>query len=98
VLILMHSPNRRRLKISRPARIVDASDEPEAVNALVVPRYAARVERALFISVRAFDWNCPQHITPRFTEAEVEAAVAPVRAEVEALRAQLASRDRYTPM
>ena len=42
------------------------------------------------ITVEAFDWNCPQHITPRFTEAEVQAAVAPL---LERLHAAEAERD-----
>jgi len=48
----------------------------------------------------AFDWNCPQHITPRFTEAEIDSALAPVRerltqleAENKALRDKLADRE-----
>ncbi|MBB4507966.1 putative pyridoxine 5'-phosphate oxidase superfamily flavin-nucleotide-binding protein [Rhizobium leguminosarum] len=39
---------------------------------LTVPDYPARVERLVLIAVEAFDWNCPQHITPRFTQAELE--------------------------
>jgi hypothetical protein len=51
---------------------------------------AAAVERALLIEVAAFDWNCPQHITPRYSEAEVAAAVAPLQARIAELEARLA--------
>ena len=49
------------------------TDEPGLLASLRVEGYKARVERAVIITVAAFDWNCPQHITPRFTEAEVNA-------------------------
>jgi predicted pyridoxine 5'-phosphate oxidase superfamily flavin-nucleotide-binding protein len=88
-LILMDYPNRRRLKIWGNARIVHESDEPTVLAALRVEGYKARVERAVIITVAAFDWNCPQHITPRFTEAEVKAAIAPLMAELESLRARV---------
>ena len=88
-LILMDYANRARLKIWGRARIVHAAEDAELVSAMTMPGYKARVERVIVISVEAFDWNCPQHITPRYTEAEVEAAVAPLRAELEALRARV---------
>ncbi|YBV94583.1 pyridoxamine 5'-phosphate oxidase family protein (plasmid) [Phyllobacteriaceae bacterium JZ32] len=70
-LILMDYPNRRRLKIWARARIVHEDEEPELLRRLEMPAYRARVERAVLMSVEAFDWNCPQHITPRFTEEEI---------------------------
>lgn len=95
-LFLMDYPNRRRLKILGTARIVELDDDVALVTALMTPEYSATPERAFVIDVVGFDWNCPQHITPRFTEAEIAQAVLPLnaelnqlRAEVEALRAQL---------
>jgi predicted pyridoxine 5'-phosphate oxidase superfamily flavin-nucleotide-binding protein len=88
-LILMDYPNRQRLKIWGNARIVHEADEPALLAALRVEGYKARVERAVIITVAAFDWNCPQHITPRFTEVEVNAALAPLIAELESLRARV---------
>ena len=72
-LILMDYANRRRLKILGRARLVDAADDPALVARLEDPSYRAHVERAVVIAVEAFDWNCPQHITPRYTEAEFAA-------------------------
>ena len=54
----------------------------------------AVVERAVIVSVEAYDWNCLQHITPRFTAAELELALAPIREELAALRAENARLQR----
>ncbi|HEX4874962.1 MAG TPA: pyridoxamine 5'-phosphate oxidase family protein, partial [Sphingorhabdus sp.] len=70
-LFLMDYPNRRRLKILGTARIVELDDDVALVTALMTPEYSATPERAFVIDVVGFDWNCPQHITPRFTEAEI---------------------------
>lgn len=48
----------------------------------------------MIVSVEAYDWNCPQHITPRFTAAELELALAPIREELAALRAENARLQR----
>ncbi|MBK9116803.1 MAG: pyridoxamine 5'-phosphate oxidase family protein [Betaproteobacteria bacterium] len=87
-LILMDYRQRQRLKIWGRARLVDARDDPTLIERLEVPSYRARIERAVVITVEAFDWNCPQHITPRYTEAEVDAATADLRGEVARLRAE----------
>jgi predicted pyridoxine 5'-phosphate oxidase superfamily flavin-nucleotide-binding protein len=72
-LILMDYPNRRRLKILGHMRVEDARSVDSADLARVeLPEYKARIERVVFIDVAAFDWNCPQHITRRYTEAESE--------------------------
>ena len=70
-LFLMDYPNRRRLKIFGRMRVIELRDSPDLAATLVTPNYPAVVERAFLIRVDAFDWNCPQHITPRFTEDEV---------------------------
>jgi ferredoxin-NADP reductase/predicted pyridoxine 5'-phosphate oxidase superfamily flavin-nucleotide-binding protein len=94
-LILMDYANRRRLKVWGRARLADARDDDGWLDRLEVPSYRARIERAVIISVEAFDWNCPQHITPRYTAAEIEATragsaaakeLADLRSEVARLR------------
>lgn len=72
-LFLMDYPNRRRLKILGHARIVSAGQDAALVARLMPPGHRAVAERAWLIEVVGFDWNCPQHITPRFTEAEFAA-------------------------
>ena len=70
-LILMDYPNRRRLKILGHMRVQNAQAvAPEIVAAVEMPDYRAQVERIVTIDVAAFDWNCPQHITRRYTESE----------------------------
>ncbi len=87
-LILMDYPNRRRMKIYARMELVDLSDRPELAATLSLPGYKAKVERAFLLHLEAFDWNCPQHITPRFSEAELEPALAPVRQRLEQLEAE----------
>jgi len=70
-LILMDYPNRRRLKILGHMRVENAQAVPaEDLAAVELPDYRAQVERVVYIDVTAFDWNCPQHITQRYTESE----------------------------
>ncbi|RAI43993.1 pyridoxamine 5'-phosphate oxidase family protein [Rhodoplanes roseus] len=85
-LFLMDYAHRRRLKIFGRMRIVDPDSDPALGPLLAVPDYPGRIERFVLITVEAFDWNCPQHITPRFSEAELQAVLAPVRDEMEVLR------------
>ena len=93
-LFLVDYPNRRRLKILGHARAVEAAAEPELLHRLR-DDYDARVERGVVITLEGFDWNCPQHITPRYTEAEIAVATQPLRdrlAELEAANADLQRR------
>jgi hypothetical protein len=97
-LILVDYPARARLKIYAHIEAVPIDDDLAAL--VAEPDYSAKPERVFVLRLAAFDWNCPQHITPRFTEAEVTAAMAPLHdrltsleAENEQLRARLASRE-----
>ena len=90
-LILMDYVHRRRLKIWGHAQIVDSQNNPELLNKLYDTDYDATVERGIVVHVDALEWNCPQHITQRFTETEVKRAVAPLLAEIEELKSLLAS-------
>ncbi|WP_374395942.1 pyridoxamine 5'-phosphate oxidase family protein [Sphingopyxis sp.] len=90
-LFLMDYPNRERLKIVGHAHSVELADDPAAVTALMPEGYRAVPERAFFIDVIGWEWNCSQHITPRFTEAEISAAIKPMAAELNQLRAEVAA-------
>jgi hypothetical protein len=91
-LILMSYGRRQRLKLLGRIRLEDAGHaEPEILEAVQLPDYRGRVERVALIEVAAFDWNCAQHITPRFTEAEVRSAMQPLHDRVAALEAKLAA-------
>jgi uncharacterized protein len=87
-LFLMDYPNRRRLKIYAHIEARDLAADSELAAKLALPGYRANVERGLIIRLVAFDWNCPQHITPRFSEAELVPALAPIRERLEALEAE----------
>ena len=69
-LFLMDYPNRRRLKILGHAEIKSVVDDATLTAGLTEPGYKARVERVMLIHLEVFDWNCPQHITPRFRSEE----------------------------
>jgi predicted pyridoxine 5'-phosphate oxidase superfamily flavin-nucleotide-binding protein len=91
-LILMDYARQRRLKIWARARIVHRDEAPELVASLEMPDYRARVERAVVLTVEAFDWNCPQHIEPRFTEAEIMARTRPLEERICYLEGMLSGR------
>lgn len=89
-LFLMDYPARERLKLLGHARVLDAREHPDLVEKVAPPGgHAAKVERLFVIDVLSYDWNCPKFITPRFTAAEVETAVAPLKARIAELEAQL---------
>ena len=92
-LFFMDYPRQARRKLLARVRAVDFANEPKFAAALLDADYKTKVERALLIRVEAFDWNCPQHITPRFNAEEVrpvitrqEARIAELEAEILALR------------
>jgi predicted pyridoxine 5'-phosphate oxidase superfamily flavin-nucleotide-binding protein len=87
-LILMDYPNRRRLKIYARIESNDLSADSALAEKVALPGYKAKPERAFLLHLEAFDWNCQQHITPRFSEAELSTALAPVRARLEQLEAE----------
>jgi predicted pyridoxine 5'-phosphate oxidase superfamily flavin-nucleotide-binding protein len=89
LLFLMDYPQRARLKIMGRARVEDAREHPELVKKFSTPEVQPIVERVFLIEVVSFDWNCPKYITPRYTAAEVDKAVLPLRKRIAELEAQL---------
>jgi len=83
-LIFVDYPNQARLKVLARVSFV-GPEAPEVLARLTPAGYPARVERGVLLHVEAFDWNCPQHITPRFTEDEIREQVAPVLERLGAL-------------
>jgi len=87
----MDYANRRRLKLLGHLTMIDFGDAPPALAAQVaLPGYEAQIERLAVIRVEAFDWNCPQHITPRHTAAEWHSATQPLRDRIASLERELA--------
>jgi predicted pyridoxine 5'-phosphate oxidase superfamily flavin-nucleotide-binding protein len=94
-LILMDYAHRARLKILAHVEALPLDANPDLAAAVAMPGYRARPERILLLSLVTFDWNCPQHITPRFTESEIAGTMQPLRerlAVLEAENAQLRAR------
>lgn len=77
-LFFMDYPNRTRLKLLGHASIVPP-DDAATLARLKLPGYKARVERGIVVRVAGFDWNCPQHITPRYTVEEIDEGMSRVR-------------------
>lgn len=88
-LFFMDYPNKTRLKLFGRVKIVGSDHEAE-LSRLEMPDDRARIERGFVITVEGFDWNCPQHITERFTREEVRALTAPLTARIAELEAELA--------
>lgn len=89
-LFFMDYPNRTRLKLFGRASVIDPG-ETETLARLAPEDYQARVERGIRIKVAALDWNCPQHITSRYTEAQIAQVVENLTARVADLKEQLAA-------
>lgn len=89
-LFLMDYANRRRLKIFGEIGFTKANEDPTLTAELSDDGYKAKAERIAKIRVNGFDWNCPQHITPRYTADDVRAAVGPLRERIGFLEAELA--------
>lgn len=94
-LILMDYPGRRRLKIYAHVEAKNLAQEPDLAAKIEMPGFGAKPERALVLHLEAFDWNCPQHITPRFDAPDVAQAVGTLQRRIEELEAENARlRDR----
>lgn len=88
-LLVMDYPKQSRLKILARAKLINREENPELIAQLQDPAYPARAERAILLTIEAYDWNCPQHITRRYSETEVESLMAPVIEENQRLKAAL---------
>jgi ferredoxin-NADP reductase/predicted pyridoxine 5'-phosphate oxidase superfamily flavin-nucleotide-binding protein len=88
-IILMDYVNRRRLKILGRISLVEEQNR-QTLALLEDNNYKARVERGFIIKISAFDWNCPQHITPRYNETELSGLINPLEKQVKALEEKLA--------
>ncbi|MGI8331311.1 pyridoxamine 5'-phosphate oxidase family protein [Actinomadura scrupuli] len=87
-IIFMDYARRLRLKIFGVATINDVRHQGPSSSASAVPGYRAIVEREVRVEVKAFDWNCPQHITPRYTAEELSPVLQPLRRRIDALEAE----------
>jgi len=95
-LIMVSYPMRSRLKIYAELEIVELQDNPPLFEKLKPEDYKFKAERMMIFHIKAYDWNCPQHITPRYTIPEIQTLMAPkdrqiaqLQQEIEDLRKQL---------
>ncbi len=72
-LIMIDYPTRARFKVYAKANIIELKDDPELYKLLDLNEYKFRPERMMVFDVEAYDWNCPQHIIPRYTLEDIEA-------------------------
>lgn len=91
-LFFMDYPQRRRLKLLGRMRAVDLMQAPEFGAALIDAHYKANVERGFLIDVEAFDWNCSQHIIPRYTQEDIAPAIETLQARIAELEARLGAK------
>jgi len=88
-LIMVSYPNRARLKIYADAAIVELKENDGLFELLKPMDYKFRPERMMVFKIKAYDWNCPQHITPRYTVAEIEEVLAPQKEYIKDLEEQI---------
>jgi uncharacterized protein len=84
-LIMVDYPHQARLKILGRAEIFEGDEARDWIERVRLPDYQASVERVVVIRVEAFDWNCQQHITPRFTAEQVQEALVPFESKMQEL-------------
>ncbi len=88
-LIMVDYPSRSRLKILAKAEIMELKDDPALYKLLDLNEYKFKPERMMVLNIEAYDWNCPQHITPRYTVEDIEAAFAGQREHIAKLEEEL---------
>ncbi len=77
-MILVDYPRQLRLKILGRVEVLEGEKAQDWIERVKIPGYKAVIERVFVIHVEGFDWNCPQHITPRYTADEIQSAVQPL--------------------
>jgi len=99
-IILLDYPSRTRLKIYAEAEVVALKDNPGLFNTLTLKDYRFRPEQMVVLNIKAYNWNCPQHITPRYTLEEIEEAfesehsyITKLEEEIKSLRSKIAKRE-----
>jgi len=90
-LFFMDYANKTRLKLLGRVSLVGL-DKPEIIEKLQMPDYRGHIERGFVITVEGFDWNCPQHITERYTIPDIEKSVSVLQERITELETQLAAK------
>jgi predicted pyridoxine 5'-phosphate oxidase superfamily flavin-nucleotide-binding protein len=88
-LIMVDYPTRTRLKIFAKAEVIELKDNPELYEQLNLDDYKFRPERMIVFNIEAYDWNCPQHITPRYTIDQINEVLTPQKDYMAKLEAEI---------
>jgi uncharacterized protein len=88
-LFLMDYARKRRLKIYATVEVVELKDHQDLYDLLDLEDYKFSPERMFVFHIEAFDWNCPQHITPRYTIDELNQFLEPQREYIKKLEAEI---------
>jgi uncharacterized protein len=96
-LIMVDYPARARLKIYAKGKIIELKDDPALFALLDLKEYTFRPERMMVFDIEAYDWNCRQHITPRYTLENIEEAFAAQRDHIAKLEAEIKTLLARTP-
>ena len=81
-LIMVDYPTKARLKLFARAEIIELNENPKLLASLDLGTYKHRPERMMLFHIEAYDWNCPQHITPRYTIDEIKTELEPLLEKV----------------
>jgi uncharacterized protein len=84
-LILVDYPRQARLKILGRVETLEGEKAKDWLHRVRMPGEKTEIERVFVIHVEAYDWNCPQHITPRYTAEEIREGMQEVQKRVQAL-------------
>jgi predicted pyridoxine 5'-phosphate oxidase superfamily flavin-nucleotide-binding protein len=87
-MILVDYPRQARLKILGRVEIFEGDTAADWIKRVRVPGDKSVIERVFVVHIEAFDWNCPQHITPRYTAEEIREGVHAVEEQLLALEAE----------
>ena len=88
-IIMVDYPARTRLKLYAQAKIVELGEDADLYALLELKEYKSRPERMIVLHVDAYDWNCPQHITPRYTLEDIEGVFNSQRDRIRELEAEI---------
>ena len=88
-LIMIDYPSKTRLKIFAKSEIVNIKENPDLYDLLDLKDYKFKPERMMIFHIEAYDWNCPQHITPRYTVDEINTAFSPQQEYITKLEAEI---------
>jgi len=94
-IFIPHFATQQRVKLWGRARVIE--DDPMLMERLVDSTYQARPARAIVFELEAWDVNCRQHITARYSEAEMAPAVNKLIARIRELEEEVARLKGTTP-